>query len=162
MAAALQSWGPLALSLVALLLAAIALVVALRARRLAQPSPEMVQLADELSRLPASELLALLLSRYQAHEGRLQALEEAAGDLTQRLRSTVQRIGLTRFNSEEGLGGNLSFALVMLDGRKHGFCITSLYSLTTGRLFVRGIINGKTDLPLNPEEQEALNQALQS
>lgn len=150
------------MSLGAIILAGCALAMALSARRLARPSAEMRRLAEELTRLPAQELLARLLSLSEAHESRLQALDGATDDLSQRLRGTVQHIGLTRFNAEEGLGGNLSFALVMLDGRKHGFCLTSIYSLSTCRLFVRGIVNGKTDLPLNPEEQEALAQALQS
>lgn len=150
------------MSLVAVLLAAGALAAALSAQRLARPSAEMRRLVGELTRLPANELLARLLSLSEAHESRLQALDGATDDLSQRLQGTVQRIGLSRFNAEEGMGGNLSFALVMLDGRKHGFCLTSIHSLSTCRLFVRGIINGKTDLPLNPEEQEALAQALQS
>lgn len=159
---ALLSWGPLVLSLVAVMIAGGALAMALSARRLARPSADMRRLAEELARLPAQELLARLLSLTEAHESRLQALDSATDDLSQHLRGTVQRIGLTRFNAEEGLGGNLSFALVMLDGRKHGFCLTSIHSLSTCRLFIRGIVNGKTDLPLNPEEQEALAQALQS
>ena len=77
-------------------------------------------------------------------------------------RGAVQRVGLERFNSEKGLGGNLSFALVMLDARNHGICLTSIHSLEACRIFLRGIVSGKTDMPLMPEEEAALQQALRS
>ena len=38
--------------------------------------------------------------------------------------------------------------------------ITSLYSLQSCRVFVRGIVNGQAEMPLTEEEQEALGQAL--
>jgi hypothetical protein len=153
-------WLPLVLSGLALLLAIGALVFAARARAAATPTPAMRRLQEKLSGPEGEQLLAELDARVQEHGTRLGEVESLAERLKAQLQGTVQKIGLERFNAEEGLGGNLSFALVMLDGRNHGFCVTSIYNLEGGRIFMRGIIDGKTDLPLLPEEAAALEQAL--
>lgn len=153
-------WLPLAVSSVALIAAGIAAWLANRARVMATPTPEMRRLAQTLARPEGEQLLAQLLSQIEAQEGRLRELESAREQIRAQLKGTVQKIGLRRFNSETGLGGNLSFALVMLDARNHGLMLTSIHSLESNRTFLRAIINGGTDLPMMPEEQEALAQAL--
>lgn len=153
-------WLPLVLSALALALGGVAVWLANRAKVMATPTPEMRRLAEGLSRPEGAQLLSQLLSQVQAQEGRLRDLESAREQLKAQLKGAVQKIGLRRFNSETGLGGNLSFALVMLDARNHGLMITSIHSLESNRTFLRAIINGGTDLPMMPEEQEALAQAL--
>lgn len=154
-------WLPVILSLLALAAALGALWLARRATTLATPSPQMQALARRLAEPEGEQLLAMLLSQVQTQEGRLRELEAARDAISRQLLGAVQKIGLKRFNAEEGVGGNLSFALVLLDGRNHGLMITSLYTLESTRVFLRGIINGRTELPLTAEEQEALQQALQ-
>jgi len=95
-----------------------------------------------------------------AQEGRLRGLESSREQVRNQLRGAVQKVGLKRFNSDESVGGNLSFALCLLDGRSHGLMLTSMYSLTTCRVFMRGIVNGKAEMPLTEEEEEALTMAL--
>ena len=159
MTATLQ-WLPLAVSSLALALAAAAVWLANRAKLMATPTPEMRRLAEGLAKPEGEQLLAQLLAQMQTQEGRLRDLESAREQIKAQLKGAVQKIGLRRFNSETGLGGNLSFALVMLDARNHGLMLTSLHSLERSRIFLRAIINGGTDLPMMPEEQEALAQAL--
>lgn len=158
---ALLTWLPVVISVAALVVAFVAYRQAQRARTLATPTPEMQRLAAELAQPQGEQLLAQLLSQAQAQEGRLRDLETAREQIRGQLRGAVQRVGLKRFNSEEGVGGNLSFALALLDGRNHGMMITSMYSLQSCRIFLRGIVNGQTDMPLTDEEREALQQALE-
>lgn len=153
-------WAPLAVSLIALVAAGLALWQAKQARLLAAPTPEMQQLEARLAEPAGQQLLAQLLSQVQAQEGRLRELETACEQIRGQLRGAVQRVGLKRFNSEEGVGGNLSFALALLDARNHGMMITSMYSLQSCRVFLRGIVSGKAEMPLTEEEQEALEMAL--
>lgn len=155
-----MQWVPIAVSVVSLVVAAWALWQANRARVMATPTREMRRLAETLAQPQGAELLANLLAQVQTAEGRLRELESAREQIKAQLKGAVQKIGLRRFNSETGLGGNLSFALVMLDARNHGLMLTSIHSLESGRIFLRAIINGGTDLPMMPEEQEALAQAL--
>ncbi|MHB8994116.1 MAG: DUF4446 family protein [Armatimonadota bacterium] len=159
MAESLQ-WLPLAVSGLALAAAAVAGWLAYRAKAIATPTSEMRRLAQTLAQPEGERLLARLLSEVEGQEQRLRELESAREQIRAQLKGALQKIGLRRFNSETGLGGNLSFALVMLDARNHGLMITSIHTLESGRIFLRAIINGETDLPMMPEEQEALAQAL--
>lgn len=159
---ALLTWLPLALSVLALIGAMVALWTALRAKTMATPTAAMRRLQEKLSGPEGEQLLSELLSQVGAQEARVRELESLGSQLQNQLRGAVQRVGLERFNSEKGLGGNLSFALVMLDARNHGVCLTSIHSLESCRIFLRGIVGGKTDLPLLPEEEVALQQALRS
>jgi hypothetical protein len=154
------AWLPLVLSSLALVLGVAAILTALRTRAAATPTPAMRRLQEKLSGPEGEQLLAELAAEVQAHAARLREAESLASQLSNQLRSTVQKVGLERFNAEKGLGGNLSFALVMLDARNHGFCLTSIHNLESGRIFLRGVVSGKTELPLLPEEEVALQQAL--
>ena len=153
-------WLPLVLSSLALVLGLAAMLTALRARAAIAPTPAMRRLQEKLSGPEGEQLLAELATEVQAHAARLREAESLASQLSNQLRSAVQKVGLERFNAEKGLGGNLSFVLVMLDARNHGFCLTSIHNLESGRIFLRGIVSGKTELPLLPEEDTALQQAL--
>ena len=124
---------PLALSVVALLIAAYAAWQANRAKTMATPTREMRRLAETLAQPQGEQLLAQLLSQVQGQEGRLRDLESAREQIKAQLKGAVQKIGLRRFNAETGMGGNLSFALVMLDARNHGLMITSIHTLESAR-----------------------------
>ena len=154
------TWLPLAISVLALAGGGVALWMAQRAKKLATPTPEMQRLAARLAEPEGEQLLAQLLAQTQAQDGRLRELESAREQLTNQLAGAVQKVGLKRFNAEHGVGGNLSFALALLDHRNHGVMMTSMYTLESSRVFLRGIISGQTDMPLTEEEQEALQQAL--
>ena len=158
----LLTWLPLGVSVLALVIASLGAWQASRARALAAPTPEMRRLAETLAQPEGEQLLAALLSQVQSQEGRLRNLDSTADQIRAQLRNAVQRIGLQRFNSDEGIGGNLSFALAMLDSRNHGLMLTSIHSLESCRIFLRPIINGQSEMPLMPEEQTALQQALRS
>ncbi len=153
-------WLLLVVSGLALAVAVVALLVALRARRMATPTPAMRRLQERLAGPEGEQLLAELQSQVLSHAQRLRDVESRTDQVGNQLRGAVQKVGLERFNAQEGLGGNLSFALVLLDARNHGVCLTSIYSLEASRIFLRGIIAGETDHPLLPEEQVALEQAL--
>ncbi|MEN6548056.1 MAG: DUF4446 family protein [Armatimonadia bacterium] len=156
------NWLPLGLSALAAILGGVALWQSQKARALATPTSEMRRLAERLAQPEGEQLLATLLAQVQGQETRLRDLDATAESLKLQLRDAVQRIGLQRFNSDEVIGGNLSFALAMLDSRNHGLMLTSIHSLESCRIFLRPIINGESEMPLMPEEQTALQQALRS
>lgn len=73
----------------------------------------------------------------------------------------IQKIGLVRFNSFTDTGGDQSFALALLDGAENGIVITSLYSRTGSRWYVKTIKHGKAlEYDLSKEEQQALKKVL--
>lgn len=154
------TWVPLVLSALALILGGGAMYLAMKARALATPTAAMQRLSEKLSGPEGTELLASLNAEVQTHGQRLRELASQGDQLANQLKGAVQKVGLERFDAEEGLGGKLSFSLVLLDARNHGLCLTSIHNLESGRIFVRGIVSGKTEHPMLPEEEVALNQAL--
>ena len=57
-------------------------------------------------------------------------------------------------------GGNLSFAMAMLDYTNSGFVLNSVHSREGCYLYLKRIDMGQTDGPLGNEEKEAVEQAL--
>jgi uncharacterized membrane protein len=75
-------------------------------------------------------------------------------------RASFQKYGVVKYNSFKGMGGNLSFALAMLDYTNSGFVINSVHSREGCYLYLKEVERGTTEVVLGDEEKEALEQAL--
>ena len=147
------------IALLGLLVALIALMVALRASRRpshghAAPGPTLVD-DPALDQILSSQMQRLdgLAKDVHGLATRTKAVE-AQGRLA------VQSAGLVRFNPfREDTGGNLSFALALLDAEDNGFVLSSLHSRQTTRVYIKAITAGQPDQTLSEEELQALHQA---
>ncbi len=75
-------------------------------------------------------------------------------------KANIQKFGLVKFNPFNETGGDHSFSLSLLDGRKNGIVITSLHTRERTRLYVKDIVSGKSKIELSNEEQKALQISL--
>jgi hypothetical protein len=75
-------------------------------------------------------------------------------------RASFQKFGVVKYNSFKGMGGNLSFALAMLDYTNSGFVLNSVHSREGCYLYLKEVERGTTEVVLGDEEKEALEQAL--
>jgi len=82
-----------------------------------------------------------------------------ARDHEVRIDGCLSRVGMVRFDAVEDLGGRQSTSLVMLDAKEDGMVITTVVSRDFARIYVKTIKDGRSDIPLAPEEIEALDQA---
>lgn len=73
---------------------------------------------------------------------------------------TIQKIGMVRFNPFNGVGGNQSFVVALLDGKDNGFLISSLFSEDGNRVYAKTIKQGKSDYALSKEEIDAIERAI--
>jgi hypothetical protein len=71
----------------------------------------------------------------------------------------LQRVGMVRFDAFEDVGGEQSFAVVILDAERSGVAVSSVYSRTDVRIYAKAINDGKPSHPLTKEEQRAMAQA---
>jgi hypothetical protein len=76
------------------------------------------------------------------------------------LTTTLQHVGLVRFDSGADDGGNLSFAIALLDANQNGVIITSLHGRQHNRIYAKVIADGASEQILSEEEKEALIGAL--
>jgi hypothetical protein len=101
------------------------------------------------------------------HSETLAGLHELVNELNAKhvehrdlISNCYQKIGIVRFNAYDDVGGEQSFALVLMDTNSNGIAISSLYGRQDSRLYVKGIVNGHGERALSEEEQRALDQAL--
>ena len=80
--------------------------------------------------------------------------------LTISVKSSFQKFGMVKYNAFKGMGGNLSFAIAILDMNNTGFILNSVHSREGCYLYIKMIERGETDILLGSEEKEALEQAL--
>lgn len=75
-------------------------------------------------------------------------------------RSAFQKFGLVKYNAFKGMGGNLSFAIAMLDYTNTGYVLNSVHSREGCYVYIKEVERGETDVLLGNEEKDALEQAL--
>jgi hypothetical protein len=75
--------------------------------------------------------------------------------------SVVRHVGLVRFSPFHDTGGDQSFALALLDGRRDGVVLTALHSRSDSRLYAKPIEGGASSYVLTGEEREAMSRALE-
>lgn len=117
-------------------------------------------------RLPG-ESAGQILDSLENHSRELAAVRDAISSLSARLDShedklkeCLQKVGLVRFNAFDDVGGEQSFALVLLDDKGNGVAISSLYGRQDSRLYAKAISNADGERPLSDEEKSALRNAL--
>lgn len=91
-----------------------------------------------------------------------QELEEHDNRLTQIYKdneNNFQKIGFVRFNPFDDSGGNISFALALLDAHDNGFVISSLHGREGTRVYSKTVIAGKSESKLTEEESKAIKNA---
>lgn len=98
----------------------------------------------------------------QKTDVRLGELEEEYRKLVKVSSSSVQRVGLVRFNAFADMGSELSFALALLNQLGDGVVICCLTGRDDCRVYAKPVVGGKSTYPLNGEEKEAIALALRS
>ncbi|MCI8717477.1 MAG: DUF4446 family protein [Lachnospiraceae bacterium] len=81
--------------------------------------------------------------------------------LFENMKSVVQKIGIVKYDAFNEMGGKLSFALAMLDGKNTGFVLNAMHSREGCYTYIKEIIKGESYIPLGAEEKKALEQAMQ-
>lgn len=89
----------------------------------------------------------------------LEDLTLVARDHDVRIDGTLARIGVVRFDAYQDLGGRQSAAVAFLNSQGAGVVITTVVSRDFARMYVKLLKDGVPDIPLAPEEQEAVDQA---
>lgn len=79
----------------------------------------------------------------------------------EKLKNAVQKVSIVRYNPFDEVGGDLCYAIALLDERNNGVIINSIYSREACYSYAKEIINGESHKhKLSQEEIEALNIAM--
>ena len=81
-------------------------------------------------------------------------------NLQEDLLGTLQKVGILRYDAFSEMGGNLSFALTLLDGNNNGYIINSMHSREGCYNYIKEIVKGVSYIELSEEEAESLDRAI--
>ena len=80
-------------------------------------------------------------------------------DIKKVLRTSIQKVGIVKYNTFDDIGGELSYAIALLDQNDSGIVLNSLYYRDGSYTYAKQIIAGDCLSPLSEEEKEAITAA---
>jgi hypothetical protein len=94
-------------------------------------------------------------------------VEDVAGGLTGRLAAAEERLdgaiayrAMVRYDAYNEMSGQQSTSIALLDARRTGIVVSSIHHRDQARVYAKQVIDGKGELQLSPEEEEAVRIAL--
>ena len=150
----------LAAGAVALIALTLAIVLAVKVRRLrsaqrAVLGGESRDLVEHAARLERGfvELRDWLEDVAAGIDARMTGAEE-------RMASCVTHRSLVRYDAYGEMSGRQSSSLALLDSNRSGVVLSSIHHRDSARVYVKQIVAGESELELSPEEVEAIESAL--
>jgi hypothetical protein len=147
-----------ALALMALI---VALVLAVRVRRLR--AAQQVVLGGRSD----EDLVSHVAGLHEAFAQLDERVEEVAARLDGRMAEVEQRLdgaiayrALVRYDAYGELSGHQSASLALLDAERNGVVLSSIAHRDTARLYCKQVLDGRGEHLLSPEEDEAIRRAL--
>ncbi|NLU10415.1 MAG: DUF4446 family protein [Tepidanaerobacter acetatoxydans] len=89
-------------------------------------------------------------------------IKQAIAQLTQDNRQMIKKVYWKRYNAFPEMGSDLSFSLALLNEGNSGVVITSIYGRDENRVYLKPIVEGKSNYTLSPEEREIILEAIQT
>ena len=80
--------------------------------------------------------------------------------IRQFLRKTLVRTAMVRFRAFEDMGGDLSYAVAMLDANNDGVIFSSIFARADSRSYIKPIKNGSSEYSLTDDENGVLREAM--
>lgn len=108
------------------------------------------------------EILRAIRAHQDESDAERVSLRSRVDVLEHAMPKTIRHTGLVRFNPFSDAGGDQSFSLALLDDRKNGVVISSLYGREINRVYAKPIENGLSTYQLSAEEKEAIQRAIGS
>ncbi len=75
------------------------------------------------------------------------------------LAAALRHVAVVRYDAFGDMGGRYSFSAALLDDAGDGLMITSIHGRTETRTYLKGVVDGSSDIDLSPEEQQAMATA---
>jgi hypothetical protein len=109
---------------------------------------------------------AALQEQFEALSDYVQdAAERLDGRMTtaeRRIDSAVAYRALIRYDAYGEMSGRQSTSIALLDANRSGLVLSSIHHRDQARLYAKEVREGKPELELSPEEDEAIKRALEA
>ena len=107
------------------------------------------------------EDLEKYMTRVSTTEEEIRKLSVYYKDLDKKTKKCLQKVGIVRYNAYKDTGSDLSFAVCLLDEKNNGVVFNVIYSSDMSNIYAKPIENGTSKYKITPEEQEAINRAIE-
>lgn len=97
----------------------------------------------------------ILQNGLEQTQSRLQHLEDSA-------LSHVQKVGIVRYDAFDGIGGEQSFSVALLDANANGVVVSGLSGREDTRVYAKPVRGGRSAHVLSDEEIQAIARAIES
>lgn len=88
------------------------------------------------------------------------AIDERLAEMESRLDGAIAYRALVRFDAYNELSGRQSTSIALLDAHGSGIVVSSIHHRDQARLYAKQVHEGRGELELAPEEEEAVRLAL--
>jgi hypothetical protein len=150
----------LAFAILALLVVLLMLLIVVQSVRLGRAVRDYHALVGDGRGGSLGEVLDQHVGRVDAVAARMREMNRVHADLEHRALTSLQHIGLVRFNPFDDTGSDQSFAIAMLDGQRDGIVISSLHGRANTRVFAKPVEGGESPHALSAEEEQAIRIAV--
>lgn len=106
------------------------------------------------------DILAQHFVRVDGLEDRIEHLEQGLDTLQGLQLNAIQRIGLVRYDAFDDMGGELSFALALLNEHGDGIIMSTITGRQENRTYSKQVIKGRAAIQSSAEEDAAIKQAM--
>ena len=90
----------------------------------------------------------------------VRANEKEVKEISEKMKTHYQKVGIVKYDAFHGMVGELSFALTMLDENTNGWIFTASYSREGCYTYIKEVVNGESYIELSSEEKECLEKAV--
>lgn len=87
-------------------------------------------------------------------------IDEDYADMRALFTKSIQKVAVKRFSAFQDMGGDMSYAVALLDHNNTGVIFSSIFGRQESCSYVKPVIEGKSTYTLSEEEQSALNEAM--
>ena len=107
-------------------------------------------------------LILELVDKTDGLDKDIESLFDASNQINKLSLKGLNKIGLVRFNPFGEKGHKGCFSLALFNERKKGIILSTLSTESGNKVFIKRVINGKSDIQLTGEEKKAAELAGQS
>ena len=76
------------------------------------------------------------------------------------MKTHYHNVGIVKYDAFHEMGGELSFALTMLDENNNGWIFNAMHSREGCYTYIKEVVNGESYIELSSEEKECLEKAV--
>jgi hypothetical protein len=152
---ALAAAGVAAIALV------LAIVLAVKLRRLRGDQRAVIGEADERDLVEhAARLERGFVELRDWVEDTAAGIERRMAAAEQRIDGSIAHRSLVRYDAYGEMSGHQSSSIALLDSRHSGVVLSLIHHRDSARVYVKQIVAGEAELELSPEERQAVEAAL--